>query len=207
MRTTRILVVDDHPVVHQGVRLLLERAEHIEIVGEAASGAEAIRAAASCAPDLVLLDLRLPDMLPDELIRRLSAAAPATRIVIFTAHASAAALRDIAGLGVHGFIAKDTSPARFVDALTRLAAGQHVIDLPDADQLARAASKLHAPALTHRELEVLRRAARGESNGEIAAAIFLAPTTVKSYLQSALHKLDARNRAAAVAKLSELELL
>ncbi|MGZ8481878.1 MAG: response regulator transcription factor [Candidatus Limnocylindria bacterium] len=102
---------------------------------------------------------------------------------------------------------KDSSPEQFVEVIEKVAAGETVVGRIDDDALRRAAEKLHGPALTRREYEILRHAAMGESNAEIGRAIYLAPTTGKSYLQSALRKLDARNRVEAVAKLSDLGLL
>ena len=207
MRPVSVLVVDDHPVVHQGVRQLLEPLAGVEIVEEASSGEAAIAAARRHAPDMVLLDARLPDMLPDEAVRRLGVVSPRTRIVIFTAHATPKMLEELRHLRIHGFVRKESTPEEFVTVIERVAAGETVPGGIPEDALRRAAEKLNGPTLTTREYEVLRRAAMGESNAEIGQAIYLAPTTVKSYLQSALQKLDARNRVEAVAKLSELGLL
>jgi DNA-binding NarL/FixJ family response regulator len=207
VKRVTVLVVDDHPVVHQGVRQLLERVEAVDVVHETESGLGAIAAARKLQPDIVLLDARLPDMLPAEAVRRVRLASAGSRIVMFTAHATPKMLDEIRRLGVHGVLRKDCTPEHFVDVITCVARGDAVpVRIPE-DELRRAAEKLHGQPLTLREYEVLRRAAMGESNAEIGQAIFLAPTTVKSYLQSALQKLDARNRVEAVAKLSELGLL
>jgi DNA-binding NarL/FixJ family response regulator len=207
VRRLSVLVVDDHPVVHQGVRQLLDRIDDVEIVHEAQNGEDAIVASRRLAPDIVLLDARLPDILTADAVRRIGTVSPRSRIVIFTAHATPKMLDDIRRLGVHGFVRKDCSPEQFVDVIIKVAAGETVTTSSPNDALRLAAEKLHGAVLTPREYEVLRRAAMGESNAEIGQAIYLAPTTVKSYLQSALQKLDARNRVEAVAKLSELGLL
>jgi two-component system nitrate/nitrite response regulator NarL len=207
MRRLRLLVVDDHPVVHQGVRLLLEHATDIEIVGEAVCGTDAIEAVQRTTPNVVLLDVRLPDMLVEEVVHRIRAVSPSSKIVIFTAHVSPTVTDEATRLAVHGFLGKDASPEHFLEVITRVAAGEVLTDRVSADALRQAGDKLHATPLTPREHEILRRAAIGESNAEIAQAIYLSPTTVKSYLQTALQKLDAHNRVQAVAKLSELELL
>lgn len=207
MRTTRLLVVDEHPVVHQGVRFLLQHADHIEIVGNAASGKEAIQATRRTDPDLILLDIRLPDMLAEEAISRIQAASPSCKIVLFTAYVSPTVAEQATRLRVHGLLGKDARPQDLLDVIARVARGEILTTSVSAQALHQAAEKLHATPLTPREHEVLRRAAMGESNAVIAQTIFLSPTTVKSYLQSAFQKLGAHNRAQAVAKLAELELL
>jgi DNA-binding NarL/FixJ family response regulator len=209
MRPISLLVIDDHPVVHQGVRQLLDPIDGVVIVSEAQNGEDGIAAARRVTADVVLLDARLPDILTADAVRRIGAVSPHSRIVIFTAHGTPTLIEEIRRLGVHGFVRKDSSPDEFVDVILRVASGEvaRAPTLFPDDELRRAADKLNGAALTVREYDVLRRAAMGESNAEIGAVLYLAPTTVKSYLQSALHKLDARNRVEAVAKLSELGLL
>ena len=206
-RRIRVLVVDAHPVVQLGVRLSLEGEQRFRSVHEAESGQEAINAARRIRPDVVLLDPWLPDMLLEEAVRRIRAVSPGTRIVIFAAQISPSLRDEGARLEVHAILGKDAQPERLLDVIALVAAGQVVEDTRDEELLRWAAEKLNGTPLTPREHEVLRRAARGESNAEIAGAIYLAPTTVKSYLQSALRKLGARNRVEAVFKLSELQLL
>jgi DNA-binding NarL/FixJ family response regulator len=207
VRRVSLLVVDDHPVVHQGVRQLLEPIDHVDIVGEAQNGEDAIAAARRLTPDIVLLDARLPDMLTADAVQRIASVSPHSRIIIFTAHATPKMLDDIRRLGVHGFVRKDCTPEQFVDVIVEVAAGGTIMAHAPDDAQRLAAGKLLGELLTSREYDILRRAAMGESNAEIGRAVHLAPTTVKSYLQSALQKLDARNRVEAVAKLSELGLL
>ncbi|MEZ5122810.1 MAG: response regulator transcription factor [Solirubrobacterales bacterium] len=206
-RRIRILVVDEHPVVQQGVRLFLEGVDRVRAVDVASSGEEAIAAARAHRQDVALLDPWLPDMLLADVVRRLAAVSPYTRVVIFTAQLSPSLREDIVALRVHGVLGKDASPERLLEAITLVVAGKPLVDDGNHEMLLRAARKVNGAPLTRREHEVLLRVARGESNAEIAAALFLAPTTVKSYLQSALRKLGARNRAEAVFKLSELRLL
>lgn len=207
LRVVGLLVVDSHPVVRQGLRLFLGEGERVRIVADAGSGEEAVRLACRHLPGVVLLDPWLADLLPADIVGRLRGVSPATRIVFFAEHVTPT-LREVAErLGVHGVIGKDTTAERLVDVVERVAAGEVVTDPPRGEALRRAAEKLNCAPLTPREHEILRRAAHGESNAEIASAIHLAPTTVKSYLQSALRKLGARNRVEAVFKLSELRLL
>ena len=207
VRPMGLLVVDEHPVVHLGLSLLVQAEERIRIVGAADSGQAGIDAARRLRPDVVLVDPSLPDMLLDDVVRRVRAVAPGTRIVLFAERITPTVRDDAARLEVDACIGKDVSAARLADVLGRVAAGE-VVGGPGLDEaLQLAASKLRGPALTRREHEILRRVAKGESNAEIAAVVFLAPTTVKSYLQSALRKLGVRNRVEAVSKLGELGLL
>jgi two-component system nitrate/nitrite response regulator NarL len=208
-RKIRLLVVDDKPVVHEGLRSFIEEhGERLEIIDSVRTGQEAIDAARRSGPDVVQLDAWLPDMLLAEAVRRIRAVSPASRIVVFTAPVTPTVLDEATELGVHGFLGKDADLRELVDVLIRVAGGEVVIaDNVSKDILRLAAMRLHCAPLTGREYEILRRAAKGESNCEIAKAIYLAPTTVKSYLQSALSKLGARNRAGAVATLGRVGLL
>ncbi|WP_320669116.1 response regulator transcription factor [Patulibacter defluvii] len=206
-RPVTVLVVDAHPVVHLGLSLLVGADERLRIAGAAQCGQDGIDAARRIRPDLVLLDPWLPDMLLSDAVRRLRAVAPGTRIVLFAEQVTPTLRDDARLLGVDGCLGKDASAERLSEVLARVVAGEVVNGHGLDEALRRAASKLRGPALTPREHEILRRAAKGESNAEIAEVVFLAPTTVKSYLQSALRKLGARNRVEAVSKLGELGLL
>jgi two-component system nitrate/nitrite response regulator NarL len=207
LRKITLLVVDEQPVVQLGVRLVAAESERACEIVEAVTGREAIDAARRRRPDLVLLDPCLADMLLAEAVQRIRAVSPATRIVVFAAHVSPSLREEAVQLGIHGLLGKDASPTRFLETIERVCTGETLLEPEVVDALRRAAAKLNCTPLTPREHEIIRRAARGESNAEIANAIFLAPTTVKSYVQSALGKLEARNRVEAVFKLSELSLL
>lgn len=203
----RVLVVDAHPVVQQGVRLFLQDSEGIRTIHGADSGQQAVDMARRLRPEIVLLDPWLLDMLLEQAVRRIGAVSPGTRIILFAAHLSPSLREEAARLGVHGALGKDATPRRLLDVISLVASGEFIVDPGSEGMLRLAAEKVNGTPLTPREHEVVRRAARGESNAEIAGAIFLAPTTVKSYLQSALRKLGARNRVEAVFKLNELRIL
>jgi two-component system, NarL family, nitrate/nitrite response regulator NarL len=206
-RPLTLLVVDPHPVVQQGVRQFLGASARIDAVDGAATGADAIEAARRTRPDVALVDTALPDMVLGELSQRLRASSPNTRLVAFAAQITPTLRERAVELGLHGLISKGAEPDDLIATIARVAGGE-VVHAPESDEVLRqAAEKLHCGVLTAREHEILRRAARGSSNSEIAAEIFLAPTTVKSYLQSALSKLGARNRVEAVFKLGEAGLL
>lgn len=208
--TTRrldLLVVDAHPVVQYGVRLFVDRVDWIRTAAQATSGREAVDVARRVRPEVALLDPWLDDMLLAETVGHVRAVSPGTRIVVFAAQLTPSIWEEAALLEVHGVLGKDAAPECLLDVILRVAAGEVIIEPRNDRMLQRAAEKLHGSPLTPREHEIIRRAARGESNVEIAGAIYLAPTTVKSYLQSALRKIGARNRVEAVFKLSELRIL
>lgn len=207
LRKITLLVVDEQPVVQLGVRLVARTSKRTCEIVEAGSGEDGIDAARLTRPDLVLLDPFLGDMLLEQAVRRLRAVSPSTKVIVFTAHLTPSLREEAARLGVHGLLGRDATPDHFLEVIERVVAGEVLLESGCDDALRRAAAKLNCTPLTPREHEIIRRAARGESNAEIASAIFLAPTTVKSYVQSALGKLEARNRVEAVFKLSELRLL
>ncbi len=204
----RVLVVDDHPVVARGVALLAMADPRVSVIGDARTADEAAAMAPDLRPDLILHDLRLPDMPAPESIRRLRALVPGVKILIFTAHATHPALKVALDAGADGGLLKDASDADLIDAIVRAAAGEHVMEprlRPDSRPRDFTAGR--DIGLTPREYEILRHVAMGETNPEIAAAINLSRFTVKTYLQSALMKLGARNRIDALIKAGELGLL
>lgn len=207
-RSLRVLVVDDHPVVTDGVGMLLRPDESIVIAGSARSGKQAERLAAQLRPDIVLLDLRLPDMLGTEAIGALRAAVPGVKVVLFTAYSDHAALPTALEAGAHGCLLKDSSITDLAAALHRVAAGARVVDPRlRGGSSARLRESLYRTGLTRREYEVLRRVALGRTNPEVAEDLDITRNTVKTYLQSAMGKLGARNRVEAIAKASEANLL
>jgi two-component system, NarL family, nitrate/nitrite response regulator NarL len=208
---TGILVVDDHPVVREGTSMLVERDAGMELLGYARTGAEAIDATARLQPDLVLLDLCLPDMLAPEVTLGLLAAQPTVRVLLFTAYADHAALQAALGAGAHGCLLKDATRTDLLRSIRRVAGGEQVIDprigADDTPDPAARPVGGDAIGLTTREYDVLRRVALGETNPEIAEALDLTRNTVKSYLQSAFGKLDARNRVEAIIRARDAGLL
>ncbi|GAA1399993.1 response regulator transcription factor [Pseudonocardia kongjuensis] len=181
----RVLVVDDHPVVRDGVITQLTRHPDIRVVGHAGDGAEAVRSTARLRPDVVLLDLRLPDGLAVDVVPRLRAIAPAARILLFTAFPEHAAVGPSLAAGACGLVVKDASGTTLRDALREVArTGSY-----------RTAPPAAAAPVTAREYDVLRLVASGHTNAEIATELTLSPNTVKTYLQNVMQKLGARNRA------------
>ncbi|WP_232661679.1 response regulator [Pseudonocardia sp. TRM90224] len=207
MTAARVMVVDDHPVVRDGVALLLRGEPALVVVGSAESGRSALERAPGLRPDLVLLDLRLPDMLAPEVMAGLRDIVPAAKVVVFTAHGDHHGVQAALDAGAHGALLKDAAKTDIVAALRKVLRGERVYDPRMLGGEAGSQAALARSGLTRREYEVLRLAAQGRTNPEIAESTGLARNTVKTYLQSALHKLGARNRVEAIGKASEAGLL
>jgi two-component system, NarL family, nitrate/nitrite response regulator NarL len=208
LKTVRVLVADDHPIVLDGVTLALQTTSWLQVAGYARNGADAITAVERFRPDVVLLDLRLPDMLGPEVIRALLAVHPTLKIVLFTAYPDHAALGAALAAGAHGAVVKDTERADLVDVIRRVVAGERVVSTGvSADSQLLLNRKLRDHGLTRREYEILRHVAMGQTNPEIASALGLTRNTVKTYLQRTLEKLGARNRVEALARANQLGIL
>lgn len=185
-RTIRLLVVDDHPIVRDGVITQLARDSDFEVVGHAGSGAEAIQACEREHPDIVLLDLRLPDALAAEIVPRLRAVSPGSRVLLFTAFPDHAAVAPSLAAGACGMLVKDASGTALRDAVREIArTGSYRGPGPIAG----------TATVTPREYDVLRLVAFGHTNAEIGEKLGLSVNTVKTYLRNVMCKLDARNRA------------
>lgn len=208
MTEIRLVVVDDHPVVVDGVRLLLRDDPAIRVVGGATDADSAVRLAARTSPHVILLDLRLPDAVASEVLAPLRKAAPDARIVVFTAYRDHAALRATLDAGVDGCILKDASATDLVAAVRQAASGVQIFDPRVDDRAApRMRSRLHETGLTQREYDVLRHAAAGRTNPEIAEQLGLTRHTVTGYLRNAMRKFNARNRIELITKAAKSGLL
>jgi two-component system, NarL family, nitrate/nitrite response regulator NarL len=205
----RVLVVDDHPIVLYGVTPALHNTSWLRVAGYARTGRDAIAALRTLRPDVVLLDLRLPDMLGPEAVQALRAGDPTVKVIIFTAYPDHAALDAALAAGAHGVVVKDSEPAELVDVIGRAVAGEPVgsVDSGSGSVAAVLNRKLREFGLTRREYDILRRVAMGETNPEIAAALGLTRNTVKTYLQRTLEKLGARNRVEALSRASQFGIL
>ncbi len=196
----RLMDVDDHPVVRDGVALLSTSTRRIELVGYAPNGKAAIELAASAAPDVILLDLRLPDMLAPELIGVLRRILPEARIVIFTAYPDHPAVCAALEAGACGIVAKDAARTDLAAVIVGAIHGE------ESSAVHRSVPNRARTMVGRREYDVLRRVAIGETNQEIAEAMNLSPNTVKAYLRNLMQKLDARNRVEAISRAREAGL-
>ena len=212
----RIVLADDHTLVREGIRTLLGLVEDIELVGEAASGQAVLQVVADTRPDVLLLDMRMPEgdglFVVNELARR--GELPAT--LILTTFDDDAAAIEVIRAGARGFLLKDVTLDRLVSAVRALAAGETLIQpalTARAEQaLTGAAAGRTAPdadgePISPREREVLRLLAAGYSNREIARALFIAEGTVKNHVSNILTKMCVRDRTRAVLKAAERGLL
>lgn len=216
--TVRILVVDDHPIVRAGIAGLLATEPDFEVVGEAESGETALDIAATLRPDVVLMDLRMPGMGGVEATRRLTRSAdpapdPAPRVLIFTTYEEDDQILAAIEAGANGYLVKAAPAEELAAGVRAVAAGQTVLAPSIAVQLvARAhsgAERREEPGarLTAREVEILRLVATGMSNPEIAAALFIGESTVKTHLLRTFEKLGVSDRTRAVTRAMECGIL
>jgi DNA-binding NarL/FixJ family response regulator len=204
--STRLLLADDQELVRTGFRLILSAEPDLEVVGEAGDGAEAVDAARRLAPDVVLMDVRMPRMDGIEATRRLGRIAPQPpRVLMLTTFDLDEYVYDALRAGASGFLLKDAPAAQLVDAIRIVAAGDALLAPSITRRLIAEFVRRPQPAdtpalaeLTPRELEVLKLIAEGLSNTEIAAELFLSEATVKTHVKRVLAKLDLRDRVQAV---------
>ncbi len=200
--TTRVLLVDDHPVFRLGLRALLDGIAEIEVVGEAASADEALATIPAAAPDLVLLDLHLPDRSGLEVVRELRRLHPGVAALVLTMAQDEDTLFAALRAGARGYLVKGADQDALVRAIQSVRAGDLVVGTAMADAVADGLDVRPAgpfPALTDREHEVLDLIARGFDNARVANRLFLSPKTVRNHLSNILGKLGASTRAEAIA--------
>jgi len=208
----RVLVVDDHSLVRQGTRDILERDRGIEVVGEAANGEVAISLAALLQPDVVLMDVGLPGISGLEATRVITESHPEVKVLALTIHDDEEYVLQMLAAGAAGYLLKDVRDAELIAAVHSVASGDAVLDPGvTATVLARLRVK-SAPApplerLTARESTIMQLVARGLENREIAALLSLSPRTVEVHLRHAFRKLGARSRTEAVIKGIRLGLV
>jgi DNA-binding NarL/FixJ family response regulator len=206
--SVRVLLADDQALVRGGFRLILEAREDVEVVGEAEDGAEAVELTRTLQPDVVLMDVRMPNLNGVEATRRIVESGAAARIIILTTFDLDEYVYEALRAGASAFLLKDVRPAQLVEAVRVVAAGDALL-APSVTRrlLDRFAGSLPAgddkppPALeslTGRELEILTLLASGLSNAELAERLVLSETTIKSHVSSILRKLQVRDRVQAV---------
>ena len=195
----RVLLVDDHPVVRTGVRGMLAAEPDIDVVGEAGSGVDAVTMAARLRPDVVLMDLRMPELDGVAATGRILVDRPQTRVVVLTTYETDADILRAVEAGAAGYLLKDASPAELSRAIRAAARGETVLAPPVAARLVRSVRQ-PAPRtpLSAREIEVLRLVGRGLTNAEIGKELYIGEATVKTHLLRAFTKLGVSDRTAAV---------
>jgi DNA-binding NarL/FixJ family response regulator len=211
----RILLADDQDLVREGLRMLLDVEPDLEVVGEAADGKEALAQARKLDPDLLLMDVRMPELDGIEATRRLVASASRTRVLVLTTFDLDEYVYRALKAGASGFLLKDATREQLIGAVRSVAAGEALLAPAVTRRLIEDFCRRPQPgtlpddaaALSERELEVLHLLARGLSNGEIAARLFLGDTTVKSHVAHILAKLGLRDRAQTIVYAYETGLV
>ncbi len=197
--TTRVIVIDDHPVFRKGVRALLEGNADLSVVGEAGTGKEALELAAATLPDVAIMDLMLPDMSGLEVTEQLRSRSPDTRILVLTSHAEADALVPALKAGATGYVLKSETRVELVNAIRTITQGKSLVPVEFTSSLVNAIVDPHDElnTLTSRESDVLKLIARGLNNAEIAVRLSIGEGTVKTHVSGVLNKLHLSDRTQA----------
>ena len=210
-RQLRLLVVDDHEVVRQGLVAMLSRRPNFQVVAEAGTAAESIEMARRYQPELVIMDVRLPDGSGIEACREIRAELPGTRVVILTSYPDEEAVFSAIVAGASGYLLKQVRARDLVAALEAVARGESLLDpavtgrvLERVRRIATADQPDELAQLTGQEQKILLLVAEGKTNKEIAAEIFLSDKTVKNYVSSILGKLNLERRAQAAAYMAKV---
>jgi DNA-binding NarL/FixJ family response regulator len=212
MAKTRILIVDDHEVVREGLRALLSKREGFDVVGQAGTMEQAISEAARSQPDVIVMDVRLPDGSGIEACREIREVRPETKVIMLTSYADDDAVFASILAGAAGYVLKQTRGAALADAIASVARGESLLDAAVTQKVmerVRSASQRKADdpldALTEQEHRILTLIAEGKTNKEIADEVYLSDKTVKNYVSNILSKLNLRRRSEAAAFIARRE--
>lgn len=203
----RVLLADDHSIVREGVRGMLEAEPDIIVVAEASSGTEAVDAVADQEIDVVLMDLRMPRLDGVAATEQIRERQPSAVVVVLTTYETDADILRAVDAGAAGYLLKDVSRADLVDAVRAAAAGETVLTPAVVSRLVKRVRNPRPAQLSRRELDVLSLVAIGNTNAEIGRALFISEATVKSHLLRVFSKLDVSDRTAAVTTAMSLGLL
>jgi len=200
-----VLIADDHTLVREGVRLLLNAQPDFRVVAEAADGVRAVQMARECRPDLILLDLRMPEMNGLQALEEILCEQPGARVVILSMYDSGPEFFHALGMGAAGYILKGAASAEMIDALRVIAAGENYLSPRLTTLLVKEFQQIWQPApyegpnpgqiLSSREMEVLMGLAEGKTNAEIARELFISASTVQTHRTRILEKLSLRTRS------------
>ncbi len=201
-KTVSVLVVDDHEVVRRGIKLFLETEDGIEVIGEAENGIQAVSMAKELEPDVILVDLVMPEMDGIQAIREIRAQQSESHILVLTSFGSDDKIFPAVKAGALGYLLKDTSPKELTQAVLQAAEGHATLNPTVAGRLLRQFSSETEPTtpiepLTEREIEVLQLIARGLTNDQIGETLFISEATVRTHVSHILGKLDLGNRTQA----------
>lgn len=203
----KVLVADDDQLMRAGIRALIDGESGIDVVGEASDGAEAVALTGSLAPDVICMDVRMPHVDGIQATRLITARYPAAKVMVLTTFENDGYVHQALAAGAHGFLLKRAAPTSVVQAIVTVNAGESLL-FPDAIRQLLAHTVDHSgrtglPMLSPREADVLRQIARGQSNSEIAAELYITLETVKTHVGSILQKLGVRDRVQAVVRAYE----
>ncbi|MFE2957137.1 response regulator [Nocardia tengchongensis] len=193
-----VMLVDDHPMVREGLRGMLEAEADLTVSGEAGSGTEALALATTVRPDVVLMDLRMPGGDGVEATERILAILPETRIIVVTTYETESDILRAVEAGAAGYLLKDASRVELANAIRAAARGETVLAPTVADRLVNRLRRPAQPTLSARELQVLARVAMGETNADIGHELHISEATVKTHLLRVFSKLEVSDRTAAV---------
>ncbi len=200
MSTIRVVIADDHPVVRSGIRDLLERAIDIQVIGEASTGKEALRLVEEMAPDVLLLDMQLPDMKGIEVAQQLQQSESSVKILVLSAHDDPLYIHELMEAGAMGYLVKEEAPQVIVDAVRGIARGeQGWVSRSVAAQMVSwmRGGEEGEIKFTHREMDVLRLVTEGNTNQSIAVQLGISEKTVEKYLYAIFQKLGVGSRTEA----------
>ena len=204
MRQTKLIIVDDHAIFREGLRALLEMEEDFQVIGEASQGAEAVAMVLEEPPDVILLDLHLPDGLGSDFCRQLLAASPQSRVLILSAYDDDQEISTSLIAGASGYVLKTVGGERLSDNIRSVSRGEVLLGPSVAAKVVRQLSRLREDTgrqeealvgLTPREREVFFLASRGMRNAEIATELFLSEKTIKTHLRNIYNKLNLTSKA------------
>jgi len=202
MKKIKVVVADDHTILRQGIKALLDNLEEIEVVGEAKDGREAIKAIEELSPDVILMDIAMPGLNGLEATRRIKKKFPRTKVVVLTMHTNEEYIFQILNAGADGYLVKETAFQDLISAINSVHRGEAFMSpsiskkvMTDYIQRAQGEERVGFDTLTTREREILQLVAEGNSNKKIAEVLFISPKTVETHRAHIMDKLNIHDRA------------
>ncbi len=203
----RLFVADDHPAIVDSVSRFLDSEDDLSVVGNAGDGADALERIQDLAPDVAIVDVRMPELDGIEIARRLTATGAKTGVILYTAHAERALVIEAIDAGAHGFVLKESPLTDLVRAVRLVGDGRTYVDPVLAGILVGPDATERIPGITKREREVLRLLADGMRNEQVARELSISPLTVRTHIEKAMAKLEADTRTQAVANALRMSLI